>query len=211
MKKTLSSIVITSLMAVSSYAVTTPWGSNQIYFDGLLQSTAGDFTAYLVNVGGSSWASYIAAADVLADLTSSSLQTVGPRLNGGSGNGGKGSVLPSEHALSGNQNSYYGVIIVGPDGYYNFSNNIYQVPDVADNAQGLPTWYAQFTFGKNDINITWGEGGTYATEEQAWAVALGSTGTGWNSYKVTYVPVPEPATGAMALAGLALLFRRKRK
>ena len=33
------------------------------------------------------------------------------------------------------------------------------------------------------------------------------TGQGW----VKVIPVPEPATGAMALAGLALLFRRKRK
>ena len=42
------------------------------------------------------------------------------------------------------------------------------------------------------------------------AFAIGNNQTGWVPIN-TPIPVPEPATAAMALAGLALLFRRKRK
>ena len=62
-----------------------------------------------------------------------------------------------------------------------------------------------------DLAATYGVGGDYDTYDQALAALTSkaaSTG-GWNSFTIT--PVPEPATAGLAFAGLALLFRRKRK
>ena len=44
----------------------------------------------------------------------------------------------------------------------------------------------------------------------ALGATAGSTGTNPNTFKSAVAAVPEPATGALALAGVALLFRRRR-
>ena len=69
-------------------------------------------------------------------------------------------------------------------------------------------------------NDTYGEGWNYVGNwndplgETKWGIApdsFGGTGTAGDIGKWIVIPVPEPATAGLAFAGLALLFRRKRK
>ena len=83
--------------------------------------------------------------------------------------------------------------------YYNISSDIYTVPaGTADNATGVET-----TFG-----FSFADGGEVSKLSSA------VIGDGWFSIGQQQDPitpeVPEPATGALALAGVALLFKRRR-
>ena len=204
MKKT-SLFIATILMSASfSFSVTTDWSSAAVIkFDSTSLTASGSYVAYMVNVGASSWFNYIDNVDTTSDFTKNYLDSSGVRLTGGSSNIGK--INPSTYVGVNDKNSYYGVVIVYGD-YYNFSG-IFQVPNVSDTEQDLPSWLATFTFSVNPI-VYYGSGTEFATESDAISsIVKDGNPSGW--YK--FVPVPEPATGAMALAGLALLFRRKRK
>jgi len=100
--------------------------------------------------------------------------------------------------------------------YYNVSTYVFTVSGIVDNSTTITDQNFTFNFGApNNILKTWGsidDGAQFATEAEAWAAAYAAGGSGWTSFSVKYIaPIPEPATAGLALAGLALLFRRKRK
>lgn len=89
----------------------------------------------------------------------------------------------------------YGVYITyndGTDTWYNFATDIYQVSGVTLGNEAITASFA-FDFGT-----------------QTTITADGQTPSGWTRINIPVTPVPEPATGALALAGIALLFRRRK-
>ena len=180
------------------------WGSKGLIYDGdtVANSTAGyTVTAYLFYLGDitttptpttPTWSSSIGDLDHLN-------LTVGGNIYGERNAAAAGNLNPAGDphtvtAATTSGKSVFGILYV-------LTNTNWD--------EGEYKWYASNTF-VYDESI----GSTENSNGDKWT---GASNTFTHSTldtaanKALWVTVPEPATGAMALAGLALLFRRKRK
>ena len=201
MKKIVFSLL--SVVAVSVNAGTVLWGSTaQIQFNGSTLNTSGAFTAYLVDLTGfnGSWDAYLSSltsGNAISPSTPAANWSAGPQTTGGASSRGK--INPT--TLSGLGTSLQlGIVIVYGD-YFNFSD-IHTTP-----ASDSPTPYSDSFYG------SFADSATVKNIDYTTKLLDGETDafdpSGW--YKFTQVPVPEPATAGLAIAGLALLFKRRRK
>ena len=196
MKKTMT-IFAVAAMALSARSAQINWGSQGFLFNGAQQMTTANgysTTAYLVYLGtaGATWetsgfdatATFALGGDVLKTSTANALgsvsQTLSPYLFNWGDSVGAGSDVMTD------QSSTFGIVFLstggafGTDTYY-YLSNVFMVDTTDTTAPG--TWATASN--------------TYSYGQ---AVPSGSTWT----------PVPEPATAALALAGLALLIRRRK-
>ena len=190
MKKELAFLALFGLMSAAS-AASFQWTVSNIAFNGTTLKSDTGLTAYLVYLGnGGSLDTSYAASSILTDL-----QTV----DSVSGTNTKGAAqkayaLPDPASgdyteLNGN---VYGLLLsYASEGktYYNLSSATYTVSGMdADGGASLDAFKpAASTF-------------SYGTSSASGPVTAGG---GW-------VAVPEPSTAALALAGLALLLKRRK-
>ena len=184
-------------LAVSAQAVTFTWGATKVAFDGSQLKSSTAVTGYLIYLGNNSLAStYTLSADSTVD---SVVASIGTQVNSKN----KTSAVAK---LAGEWDFNYS------DGYENNKGNFAMLLVY----QGDKTYY----------NLTSGtltlQGGNDADIENAIAAVNPSDGTFSFSYATAgesktlskgggwTVAVPEPSTAMLALAGLALLIKRRR-
>ena len=215
MKKILALSLIIGVMASSSQAVQFRWNTtNAVQFNGASVGAGQMVDLLFLGAGGSfSYATYFSTSSYLVMQSNPTL---------GAPAAGRPGFQPVEIARMSaddpnpNGNVYLAIIerSFGDMVYYNASTSPYTVSGVIDDSTVLSDVMFGFNYGKTDLVATWGslaQGAQYETLAEAQAALWGSAGGGWNSFTFTYIPVPEPATAGLAFAGLALLFRRKRK
>ena len=214
MKKTLVLTVALVATAITSQAVTFRWSTNVIQAPGVGSGNIGSGNPVkLINLGLGGSFSYAA-------FFANSFDVVDTRNTLGGASAGKvnlqtanlGMISGGDPNPSGN---VYAAVIgytFGELTYYNASS-IFTLPSVENDIASVPdTTFTFSSYAKNDLKATWGDStADYLTLAEAQAALYGtaSAGSGW--YSFTFIPVPEPATAGLAFAGLALLFRRKRK
>lgn len=184
--------------AISSQAASFNWGSgtSAVTFDGT--TLAGNATAYLVFLGTGSgsvadlW-STTSEAIVGANAVKSTATSTAKRTSGRFNSSFDGGTTTVPELANG---QVYGVYVTyndGKDTWFNFSQTTYTVSGISLGNEALEAATFAFDFAtKSDIDP---------------AVASPSAGGGW--YRA--VPaVPEPSTAALALAGLAMLIKRRK-
>ena len=190
MKKAITLLAVVGF-AFSASAASFQWTVSGIAFNGsTLKSDAG-LTAYLVYLGnGGSLASSYSASEIDSLVSGASDSVVGSTAKG---------AATSTYALAepsdGDYTSYngdvYGILlsyVSGEKTYYNLSSATYTVSGLADETSSMDAYKpAASTF-------------SYGSSSEGSSVSAGS---GW-------VAVPEPSTAALALAGLALLLKRRK-
>ena len=205
MKKTITFLSF-FVLALTSQAVGFTWKSSaQVQFGDSLVSalTPNTYTAYLVYLGSGSWGSTTIGESGLTFATSD--KATGDSLTSLSGKTGALAKRNSQfsgsfdHAIGSTTSSgytvaagdYFGVYLAYTDGdgktWYNLSSSVYQIPTSADDSTALDD--ASFAFASTKSELSSG--------------SSVSAGGGW-------VAVPEPSTAALALAGLALLLKRRK-
>jgi len=192
MKKTIA-IIVSTLMAFGSHAASFSWGtgSTKVAFDGSTLTSGA--TVYLVQLSDSGLNDlYTISYDAPGSITpAASVQNTAPMTTGR--NVGAVSATYRDNNLANGMK--YGAYITyndGTDTWYNFSSSLYEVSGLVNGTEILSTTFA-FDFGtKTEIT------------------ADGMTPSGWTKINIASPSVPEPATGALALAGVALLFRRRK-
>ena len=185
--KKLILLAVLAMTASVTQAVSFSWkiqSSAQVKFNGSSVGTSA--TAYLVYLG-----SDTAEAANFKDFID--LSPVAPETKTSMGKVNKSVTVTSDGA--GN----YGLFLTytsGEDTYYNVSSTTVNLSEAA--LTGL------FDDGTALNPATFAFSDTTNALVSSWDAA--SIGKGWYAVK----PVPEPATGALALAGIALLFRRRK-
>ena len=189
MKKIITMMVV-ALVAVSASAASFDWGTGttKVSFDGTAITTTNGAMGYLVLLTGSSLDVSISegiiapsAVSTMAN-TSTGMPAVKGRITG---------TYDSADVANG-QN--YGMFITyndGTDTWYNFSSTVYTVSGLADATSALDNAVFAFDFASQS-EVTDGDTIT--------------AGSGW----VKYTAVPEPASAMLALAGVAMLIRRRK-
>ena len=189
MKRILATIL--ALAGVSSFAATVNWGIGASYFD-TTKIAKNDATAYLVYLGpSSSWSDY--GTDTIVEIAKSgSTENASAKsLANGGASGSLEMTVGSTYTLNGTSvtapaASNFGLLYVkgtGADAYY-YTGSIYSFSE-ADTAHYNATLK------------------TYTWKDDKVASNSSSSAQGW-------VAVPEPSTAALALAGLALLLKRRK-
>lgn len=202
MKKTILTISF-CFLAVASHALTFTWASSgQVSFGESLISALdpASYTAHLVYLGtGSAWdisGTAIGENNTDTGLTTESLYGktgLAAKNNSkfsGSFQNNIGETTSGGYTVAAGDT--FGVFLTYTDSagvtWYNFSSSKYTVPDTAtDITTGLS---GSFDFASTKTELASGKNA--------------SAGGGW------YAAVPEPSTAMLALAGLALLIKRRR-
>ena len=185
MKKILTFALI-GMFCISSYAANIDWSSVALSFGGtdLKKSTA--VTGYLIALEGTSLAT---SYDLSSSFSASSIGVVlGTDTDGTS----KGSKVVGSSFLDGYKNGdAFALLVTYNDGdkmYYNLSSSVYTLAGLDPNDPSVaPQEWDDFAFN----NATSAEKGTL------------KAGGGWTA-------VPEPASAMLALAGVAMLIRRRK-
>jgi len=191
MKKTILAIALLVASATSSMAISFSWASaTAIKFDGANLKSNPDVTGYLVYLGsGGSYAdSYTLEASSTPDSVVSSVGTQLSSLAGTSGMSKISTKATFDFGTYNNGDVFGMLLTYVKDGttYYNLSSSTYTLSGITDETSGPDG--ASFAF-------------SYDTKGESSSL---SSGGGWT------VAVPEPSTAALALAGLALLLKRRR-
>ncbi len=187
---------ILAILAICGLATTAPaasflWQVSGVSFDGATLKSDTSLTAYLVYLGngGSLASSYDAKA--IGDLASSAVDSVTGTTAKGAASKTYALSAPASGDFTELNGDTYGLLlsyVSGGKTYYNLSSATYEVTGVANATSTLSQYKpAAATF-------------AYGTKSAGSSVSAGS---GW-------VAVPEPSTAALALAGLALLIKRRR-
>ena len=192
MKQALIALAVAS-MAVTSFGASFVWGTGTVKssFDGTTFSTAGDVgTMYLVLLStGSASDLFTVNGDEIT--TADSVQSATPTTTGLASK--KGIVTATYKADSIANDQVYGAFFTYTDStgklWYNFSSSTYTVSGLNLGTETLENAVFAFNFDSK-------------SEVKASGV---SAGGGWQS-----VTIPEPSTAALALAGLALLLKRRK-
>ena len=191
MKKTLLALALVAGLATSASALSFQWSAAGIKFDGAVLKKSSDVTAYLVYLGSgdATYAtSYALTESTTADSLTSSMGTKVSTSTSATTNAGKLSTTFSFDFGEYTNGDVFGMVLSyknGDDTYYNIASSTYTLSGItADNSSPDP---AQFSF-------------SYSGPTESSSV---KSGGGWTA-------VPEPSTAALALAGLALLIKRRR-
>jgi len=204
-------ILFVAFLAASSQAVGFSWNSlNPLTYNGGSLAYENSFSAYLIQISfgeSATWHDYLSTATTVASLTADPYATSTTRM--GNPPNMRGTIaLVTGLGYNGNQGDVLGSIVIH-NGWINFGTLFEINPSWADNQQGVQ-YMADFTDFINPI-IYWGAGTAFATEALAIKSLTDPNGTGTPSGWYKFQQIPEPTTAGLALAGLALLFRRKRK
>jgi len=196
MKKTLLSFLTILFVSVYSNAATISWGLEPASFFGAV-GIAGNAVGYLVYLGeNGSW------SDVSIDKIIADGKTYSPVAYDGKSTLGTMKVTSTSTGLTWNEGtSVYGFIVLyngKPSDDTEVATWYYLSPEyLVDSTAGNPLYGNPDTYNWRFGIPTTGSGNNKIADV---------TGQGWQKYVI-----PEPATAGLALAGLALLFRRKRK
>ena len=185
--KTLIATIATVLMTVSSAsALSFTWASSTaIKFDGTNLKSSSAVTGYLVYLGSS------ATVGSSYDLSDSIVSTVGTEvgsLNGTSAMSKISTTFTFDYGTYENNDAFAMLLKYdGADGktYYNLSSTTYTLAGIADEKSTITGASFAFSYGTSD------------------STSKISSGGGWTA-------VPEPSTAALALAGRALLLKRRK-
>jgi hypothetical protein len=190
MKKFITMMVV-ALVAVSASAASFSWGTGSSYvtFNGTKITTTNGAIGYLVLLTGSSLEASVVDGIMKAPSAVANKANTSTGLASAKGKI-KGQYESSD--IANGQN--YGMFITysdGKDTWYNFSSTVYTVDGLADATSSLAA--AEFAF-------------DFATQTTVTDGDAVTAGKGW--YKA--VAVPEPASAMLALAGVAMLIRRRK-
>lgn len=194
MKSIIASLVVMATV-VSANALTFAWGTatTRVQFPTGTYVTDGSVTAYLVYLGDSAAATYSIDGYGLSNPT---VDTGTSTVTGLTSTKGRitesfqqnyGSAVGSGTFIDG---ATFGLLLTHVDAgvtWYNLSSTKYTVSGAADDTSALNDAVFSFSFANNGQ-------GTPLTSGGGWVAA----------------PIPEPATAALALAGLAMLIRRRK-
>ena len=186
--KRIVTLSLIALTAIAAQAATIKWGASGTANYGSTLLKSGASTAYLVYLGEnvSDWSGFSFADDFVGSRLASKDTTTYANIGSNSFIATEGSSLGGLDSVSANltdKKSSFGVLFTTTQG----GKDYYYLGDV-------------FTF---DTSSTSYNGTTKIFT--ATSTAAPSSSATW-----TEAAVPEPATGALALAGVALLFRRRR-
>lgn len=184
MKKSILAAVLMAVVTMTASAVNIDWISNALSFEGsALKTVKSGVSAQLLFLNGNSLSTYTIDEAFTASLIGNEVSAVGETTKAAKTSG----TLTYDYGTYGNGDSFALLISYVSDGekYWNLSSVVNTLSGIEDETSD-PS-FSVFTFNN--------ERGTDPTL---------TAGGGWVK------AVPEPATGALALAGLALLFRRKR-
>ena len=190
MKKFITMMVV-AMFAVSASAAAFQWGTGttKVSFDGTAITTTNGAMGYLVLLTGTSL-----EASVIEDAISAP-SYVSSKANTSTGVAAvKGRITASYDSADVANGQNYGMFITyndGTDTWYNFSSTVYTVSGLADATSSLDA--AVFAF-------------DFTTQNEVSNGDAITAGKGW--YKA--VAVPEPASAMLALAGVAMLIRRRK-
>lgn len=188
--KKITAIMIVAAMAFSANAVTLSWGTSAVRVQFPTGTTVGDGSAlgYLVYLGNTGSETYTISDYMVTDPESNTKAST----IGGLGNGriAGNFVTAANAALPGTSDlmvngAVFGMYIV-KDGWINISSSTYTVAGLVDDSSSIAGAVFAFSWEQNAPGVAATSGGGWAT------------------------PVPEPATAALALAGLAMLIRRRK-
>jgi hypothetical protein len=195
MKRILATLV--ALAGVSSFGATVNWGIGASYYE-TTRIAQGAATAYLVYLGNSSsWEAYGTAAIVEIAKNGSTENASATSLPNGGASGSLEMTAGSPYAYVVNEQtsvtsvtapvaSNFGLLYVkgtGNDAYY-YTGSIYSFSE--DDSTHYNATLKTFTWKDDKV-----------------ASNASASAQGWT-------PVPEPSTAALALAGLALLLKRRK-
>lgn len=184
--------MVVALVAVSASAASFNWGTGttKVSFGGTAITATNGAIGYLVLLTGSSLEASVVEGimQVPASVANKANTSTGLA-------GNKGKITGKYEAdIANGQN--YGMFITysdGTDTWYNFSSTVYTVSGLADATSSLDDAVFAFDFA------------TQTTVKDGDAVTAGG---GW--YKAAAPAVPEPASAMLALAGVAMLIRRRK-
>ena len=189
MKKTFLTIALMGMLASSASALSFNWGASSISFDGTVLKKSEAVTGYLIYLSSGSY-----STTTLTDTSTgeSIAKGIGGTLvstsSTATSNAGKLTTKFSfDYGTYGNDD-VFGMVLVyndGTDNYYNMSSSTYTLAGIADETSSPDAANFTFSFSNSDKDGTLSSGG------------------GWTA-------VPEPSTAALALAGLALLLKRRK-
>lgn len=200
MKKAFTAIAVLALTIGAASALSFQWGtSDKITFNGTQLTTAAlaaPATVDLIYLGTDKAWSFDESGIVTDEVASTGSVTVtGGAANKGKGNGTIDQLLGTSFAdgsTYGNGN-VFGVLITYTDTegnvWYNLSSNTFELTGVADD---------RTTIAKATFAFAW-------TNDESGAEAPTAGGGWW-----TAPAVPEPVSAGLALAGIALLLKRRR-
>ena len=194
MKKTILALALAALVAPSAFGLSFNWSVSGISFDGTRfnKTTGANVTAYLLYLGnnaGYSTTGYTLTEESTATTIISSVGTKAADKTGTTAAGKISDDFAFDSTKYGN-NDVFGVLLsYTSEGktYFNLSSSTYKLSGLTDDpTQTIAD--ASFTF-------------SYSGPAESNKI---SSGSGWVQ------AVPEPSTAALALAGLALLLKRRK-
>jgi hypothetical protein len=194
--KTFAIIAMTTFMATMASAASLTWKVSAVKFDGNTLKSNSDVTAYLIYLSSGALSSpYDIMGATTADAVAAKIGTV---VDTKKGTGALGSMSDpfnwtyttkdSANGVYGNGDTFGFLLAYAAEGktYYNLSTTTYTLSNIADNTS-TETMSTASSF-------------TWTTGEDSSSLKAGG---GWTA-------VPEPSTAALALAGLALLLKRRK-
>ena len=184
--------MVVAMFAVSASAAAFQWGSRsvKVSFDGTAITTTNGAIGYLVLLSGSSLD--VVIEDGVGIVAPSYVSSAANASTGMAAT--KGYIKGSYDSADIENGQKYGMFITyndGTDTWYNFSSTVYTVSGLADATSSLDA--ADFAF-------------DFATQSDVTDGDTITAGSGW----VKYTAVPEPASAMLALAGVAMLIRRRK-
>ena len=185
MKKLLS-LALVALIALSANAASIAWKSTALSFDGATLKSNTSVVGYLIYLGNS--ASLDASYAITDSFDASSIGTVAQTDSNGTAKAGQvGETLQFAFGSYQNNDAFALLVSYTTEGktYWNLSSTINSLSGLSDELS-TPADFTTFAF-----NNATAENGTL------------KAGGGWTA-------VPEPASAMLALAGVAMLIRRRK-
>ena len=189
MKKLIATVAVFSAMITAAHALSFQWNANSIKFDGSSLKSNNDVTGYLVYLGnkGSYSESYALSESSTGASVAASIGTVVDSKKGTSAMSKINSTFSFDYGSYVNDDVFGVLLTYTKEGttYYNLSSSTYTLTGITSETSSPDTANLSFSFA---------DGGSASSVK---------SGGGWTA-------VPEPSTAALALAGLALLLKRRK-
>ena len=192
MKKILTTIALCGLFAINASALSFSWASSALKFDATTLKSDEAVTGYLIYLGqgGALSDTYAFTSTALDKIIQSIGTQAGEPKNKTSVAGKISSSFTFNYGAYNNGDTFAMLVVYKPttDGnvYYNLSSDVYELSGIT--AENSSPDGASFSFS----STVKGKSSSLAS------------GGGWT------IAVPEPSTAALALAGLAMLLKRRK-